>query len=302
MRTLTPPTTGALRRPAWLPTLLALLFCTLWATAFVVTKTALAYAPPFIFQSVRYLLAGTIMALAVLWQAQPWPSGWRSYAAIALFGLFNTALYIALNALSLRQLSAGMGAIIASTNPLLLALIAPWLLGERLDRFKLLGMLLGFAGVCFVMAVRLGGTTDTLGGMALSFGSVLSLLAATLLFKRMRLPESLLAFNAIQLFAAGMALLPFALLLEWGQPVHFAWPLLGLFAYSTGGISILATLIWLWLLQRGEASRVSAYFFLTPVLGLAVSALTLGERFGWRELIGLLAVAAGIALVNRSPR
>jgi drug/metabolite transporter (DMT)-like permease len=58
--------------------------------------------------------------------------------------------------------------------------------------------------------------------------------------------------------------------------------------------------IWLWLLQRGEASKVSTYFFLTPILGLAISAVLLGDSFGLRESMGLVAIACGIYLVNRS--
>jgi drug/metabolite transporter (DMT)-like permease len=56
--------------------------------------------------------------------------------------------------------------------------------------------------------------------------------------------------------------------------------------------------LWYWLLRRGEASRVSAYFFLTPIFGLALGALVLGEPATWRDLAGLAATAAGIALVQ----
>ena len=66
------------------------------------------------------------------------------------------------------------------------------------------------------------------------------------------------------------------------------------FVISTG-----ASLLWFWLLKRGEASSVSAYYFLTPIAGLALAALLLGEPFGVRDVFGLVAVAAGIALINR---
>jgi len=69
-------------------------------------------------------------------------------------GIGSNALYRGLDYLALRHLSAGMGSIVASTNPLILALIAPWQLREPLTRRKGMGLLLGFAGVLLAMYSR----------------------------------------------------------------------------------------------------------------------------------------------------
>ena len=71
------------------------------------------------------------------------------------------------------------------------------------------------------------------------------------------------------------------------------------FVYLICVISVGASLLWFWLLRHGEASRVSAYYFLTPVFGLALSALFLGERVSARDIGGLVAIALGIVLVQR---
>ena len=83
-----------------------------------------------------------------------WPQTPRAWAQLAGYGLLANAGYLGLTYEALRHLSAGMGAIIASTNPLLLALVAPALLGESLSFRKVLGLLLGFAGVLAAMAAR----------------------------------------------------------------------------------------------------------------------------------------------------
>ena len=64
-------------------------------------------------------------------------------------------------------------------------------------------------------------------------------------------------------------------------------------------LSIGATLLWFWLLTHGEASRVSAYYYLTPAFGLVLAALLLHEPIGVRDLAGLAAIAAGIVLAQR---
>ena len=65
-------------------------------------------------------------------------------------------------------------------------------------------------------------------------------------------------------------------------------------------LSVGASLLWFWLLSRGAASRVSAFYFLTPIFGLAFGALFLGEAFGPGDALGLMAVALGIVLVQRA--
>ena len=71
------------------------------------------------------------------------------------------------------------------------------------------------------------------------------------------------------------------------------------FVYLVAMLSVGASLLWFWLLSRGAASRVSAFYFLTPIFGLAFGALLLGEAIGPGDALGLVAVALGIVLVQR---
>jgi drug/metabolite transporter (DMT)-like permease len=71
------------------------------------------------------------------------------------------------------------------------------------------------------------------------------------------------------------------------------------FVYLVVVLSVGASLLWFWLLSRGAASRVSAFYFLTPIFGLAFGTLFLGEVVGPGDLVGLVAVALGIVLVQR---
>src|SRR5207248_5826358 len=249
----------------------------------------------------RFLAAGAIMGLLARARGLPRPDGREAWGRLALFGLLNSGLAIAFTYEALRHLSAGMGSIIAATNPLLLALVAPRLLGERLSPARVAGLVLGFGGVIFVMAARLGGRAgvDTPLGMVLSFLHVVALVAATILYKRRPPREHPLVVNAVQLTAAGVALTVPALLFEHPERVRIDAPLAWAFLYLVAVISIGASLVWFWLLARGEASVVSAYYFLTPIFGLGLAALLLGEPFGSRDALGLVAVAAGIFLISR---
>ncbi len=287
-----------------LVTLVALFYILLWSSAFIATKVGVTHSPPLTLLSIRFLTAALIMALLAWILKLPLPKGRAAWGRLALFGLLNSGLYLGFNYEALRYLSAGMGSIIAAINPLLLTLIAPIVLRERLTRWRVLGLILGFGGVLFVMSARLSGTShlDTVGGMVTAFLGIICLVGATVLYKRYPPQEHGFVVNAVQLGAAGLALLLPAFLFEHPTQVHIDMPLIESFLYLVLVISIGASLLWFWLLKQGEASVVSAYYFLIPIFGLALAALLLGEPFGLRDAFGLVAVAVGIALINRPAR
>ena len=279
----------------------ALFYILLWGSAFIATKVGVTYSPPLTLLSIRFLVAALLMGLlAWVWHV-PWPRGWAAWGRLSLFGLLNCAVYLGCNYEALRALSAGMGSIIAATNPLLLTLVAPLVLRERLTWLRVLGLILGFGGVIFVMGARLNGhgQLDTAGGMLISFIGVIGLVAATIFYKRYPPREHAFVVNTVQLGAAGLALVLPALLFEHPEQITLSTPLIESFLYLVLVISIGASLLWFWLLRRGEASVVSAYYFLTPIAGLALAAILLGEPFTLRDALGLIPVAIGIALINR---
>ncbi|GAC1698037.1 MAG: DMT family transporter [Ktedonobacteraceae bacterium] len=287
-----------------LVTIIALFYIVLWSSAFIATKVGVTHSPPLTLLAARFLTAALVMALLVWILKLPLPQGRAAWGRLALFGLLNSGIYLGCNYEALRYLSAGMGSIISATNPLLLTLIAPIVLRERLTWWRVLGLLLGFGGVLFVMGARLNGNShlDTAGGMLTSFLGTACLVGATVLYKRYPPREHAFVVNAVQLGTAGLALLIPVFLFEHPTQVHIDTPLIWSFLYLVLVISIGASLLWFWLLKQGEASTVSAYYFLTPIFGLALAALLLGEPFGLRDAFGLVAVATGIALINRPVR
>ena len=278
-------------------TLLALVFCHLWSGAFVAVKVGLASSPPLFLMASRFLIAGAVL-LAGAWltgRALPTP---REWGGIVLLGLLNNAIYLGLTAIALRDVSAGMGAILASTNPLILAMVAPWFLGERVSRRKVAGLVVAFGGVVWVMSSRVG-PDNRPGAMALVVFSIMFLVAGTILFKRIRPDQDLIVVNAGQLFVAGLALTVPSVLLEPLASVRLTPSFMATQAYLIVGVSWTGMLIWFWLLRHGDATRASAWFFLNPVIGIFLGATLLGEPLRAQDFLGAATVAFGIHLVQR---
>jgi drug/metabolite transporter (DMT)-like permease len=282
-------------------TLAAILYIFLWASAFVPSRVVSTSAPPLWILAVRFSLAGGLLLLGALAAGIALPRTRRQWVDLLLLGLCGNTLYLGLTYLALRHLSSGMGAIIASTNPLLLALVAPRLLGEPLTPRKLAGMVLGFSGVLIAMYTRAGGQTARPGDVLLALGGVVASIASTLVYKRMRERPHALMVNALQLSAAGLFCVPAALVIHGTPAVHFTGLVLLALAWLVLVMSIGASLLWFWLLRHGDASRVSAWYFLTPVFGLLLGALILGEHLAPLDAAGLSVIAVGLLLVTREP-
>src|ERR1700676_1377017 len=276
----------------------ALFYILLWASAFVPSKIGVLGSSPLWFLVVRFAVSGAIaLALGRVLGARL-PQTRREWVAVVSLGLLANAMYLGFTYEALRHLASGVGAIVSSTNPLTLALVAPWLLGEPLTRNKIAGMLLGFGGVVSIMGVRAGSGSADAGDVAIAFVGVLGSVASTIVFKRWCADLDLRAVNALQLFAAGIVLLPLAIAFEGKPHAVWSWQLIASFWYVVLVMSVGASLLWFWLLTHGEASRVSAFYFLTPVFGLALAALLLREPVGVRDIGGLIAIALGISLVQ----
>jgi drug/metabolite transporter (DMT)-like permease len=152
-----------------------------------------------------------------------------------------------------------------------------------------------------VMLARADSASARPTEVGIALAGVCSNVASTILFKRARGSTDLLAINTIQLIGAGLVLVPLAALFSPSPPSlqQLTPVVVWSFIYLVAVLSVGASLLWFWLLSHGAASRVSAFYFLTPIFGLAFGALLLGEAIGPGDALGLVAVALGIVLVQR---
>ena len=283
-----------------LGTAAALFYIVLWASAYVPSKIGVLGSSPLWFLAARFALSGAIALSIARALGAAFPRTARQWGVVAILGVLGNALYLGLTYEALRHLASGVGAIVASMNPLLLALVAPWALHEPLTRGKIAGMVLGFGGVVAIVAARAGTGSAAPHDVALAFCGVVASVASTIVFKKWCAGMDLRAVTALQLLAASIVVLPLAVLTEGMPHAELTWPFVTSFVYCVLVMSVGASLLWFWLLAHGEASRVSAYYFLTPAFGLAIAAVLLREPVGAHDVAGLAAIAAGITLVQRT--
>src|SRR3954464_6783123 len=124
------------------------LFCLLWSFAFVAGKIGVTDCPPMILLTARFSLAGIVILGITALRGEAWSSlTWGVAALFAVLGVANTALYLGLGYTGLKTVSAGLSGLILSANPVFTAVLAAVFLGEALTWRKVIGLLLGIAGV-----------------------------------------------------------------------------------------------------------------------------------------------------------
>jgi drug/metabolite transporter (DMT)-like permease len=275
------------------------LFCLLWSFAFVAGKIGVTDCPPLILLTARFSLAGALILGISALRRDSWSLSWRDTLVFAILGVANNALYLGLGYTGLQTVSAGLGALIVSANPVFTAVLAALFLGEQLTWRKVAGLLLGIVGVGFIVWHRMSVGTDSFHGILFTLASLASIVAGTILFKVLAPKGSLWIGNGVQNLAAGIVLIPFAFTLADAGDIVPSARLFGAFAFLTLGGSILAYLLWFHLLKVCGATAASAYHFLMPPLGMLFAWMVLGEHVETRDLMGIVPVALGIYLVTR---
>ncbi|SDI52649.1 MULTISPECIES: DMT family transporter [Bradyrhizobium] len=282
-----------------LPLIIAL-FCLLWSFAFVAGKIGVTDCPPLILLTARFSLAGILILGITALRGEAFSSlTWRDAAVFAILGVANNALYLGLGYTGLKTVSAGLGGLIVSANPVFTAVLAAVFLGEALTWRKVTGLVLGIAGVGFIVWHRMSVCTDSWHGIMFTLASLASIVVGTILFKVLAPKGSLWVGNGVQNLAAGIVLLPIAFTFADVGDIVPSARLLGAFAFLVLGGSILAYLLWFHLLKVCGATAASAYHFLMPPLGMLFAFLVLGEHVEFRDLLGIVPVALGIYLVTR---
>ena len=275
---------------------MGLAFAAMWSSAFTSARIIVAAAPPLLALGLRFLISGLLAVAVARLMGQSWRLTRPQWRATVIFGVCQNALYLGLNFVAMQRVEASVAAIIASTMPLLVALASWLLLGERMRRLGIAGLVAGFAGVAIIMGARLDGA-GTGPAIALCVGGVLALTAATLAVRGAISGGNFLMVVGLQMLVGSAVLLPVSLAVERIE-VTWSGALVAAFAYTTLVPGLMATLAWFWLVNRIGALRAATFHFLNPFLGVAIAALVLGEALGARDILGVAVIAGGILAVQ----
>ena len=278
--------------------LLGLVFALIWSSAFTSARIIVSHAPPLGALSLRFFLSGILALIIALWLKQTFKLTKKQLRATVVFGVCQNTIYLGLNFVAMQWIEASLAAIIASSMPLLVALLGWFFLGQRLSTVGVLGLGLGFVGVILIMGFRLTAGISELGLIYCIVGA-LALSIATLAVRNTNSGGNLMVIVGYQMLIGGASLSIFSIIFE-TYKVSFDWELMVAFIYTTLAPGLIATVVWFWLVNEIGAIKAATFHFLNPFFGVSIAALILGEPLSLSDYFGVVIVTIGILLVQTS--
>jgi drug/metabolite transporter (DMT)-like permease len=288
------------------PVLYALIFLmvALWSGNFIIGKVALREFPPLLLSGLRVALAGLFIWPVYWWRARGAGERWtrKDLPILVFLGIFGVALNQLFFVLGLSRTTVAHSAIIISTTPVLVLVIAAMVKLEHVTARKSAGMALAIAGVVVLKALEApgNGAGPTWTGDLCIFLAGVTFALFTVLGKRVTGRHSSVTVNTFAYVGGAVALSPVTLWeassFSFAQVSTRGWASL---AYMALFPSVVCYLIYYYALTQIAASRVSAFSYLQPPLATLLGVLMLGERITAPLVLGGAVIFAGVYLAER---
>ncbi len=285
-----------------------LLFVTLWSTGFIAAKYSMQNADPFVFLCLRFTLTAVALLPILLLLGAALPRRLWAFRHDMVTGVLLHCGYLGYLFWAIQNgVPSGIVAIIIGVQPILTMALASLYIGEQLDWRKSAGLAIGFAGIATVIIGKYGISLGLAGGLdPLDLGrcsiSLVCIAVGVFYQKKFCDQSQLLPGTLMQYVAGALATVGFALL--YGEAWTIDWT--GTFAialiWQVFGLSIGAVLLLMYIINNGEAGRVSSMFYLVPPLVVVEAHFLFGETLGPLSIFGMLVCVAGVLLVNRPAR
>ena len=300
--------TGVRSTAAWLKAT-PVVFVLIWATGFIVARFGMPHAPPLSFLSVRYALSIACLGVWIVGAKVAWPQSRQQFLHLSVTGILMHAGYLGGVGVAVKAgMGSGLSSLVVGFQPVLTAIWLSYSLQGQdqpaISQRQWLGLSLGFVGLLMVVwrKLTLGTPLDhvTPTNMAFALAALLSITVGTLYQKRFVQPCDVRSANTVQLLAALLVTLPWALLetepMRWNPELAgaMAWSVLGL---TLGGSSLLYILI-----QRGAAASVTSLMYLVPPTTAMMAWLLFDEAITVTTLMGTALTALGVSWVVRPAR
>ena len=277
-----------------------------WGSTFLAIRVGVREVPPFLLAGLRFLIAGVALYAWSRGQGAPAPTlkQWRAvtFLAVQIF-VFDYGLLFWAE----RRVPSGLAAVVLATIPMFMALAEILILGtQRLTARLAVALGIGTGGVLVLMSRSLKVDevpVDRAGAAALVVAAI-SWSVASVLTRKLPLPERKTMSAAAQMLAGGVLLLLVAAALgefrgfHWTAVSHSAWWAL---AYLIVGGSIAAYTAYVWLLHHESPTRVGTYAYVNPLVAVAVGYFLGGEAAGARTLTGTLLVLVSVLVIRTMP-
>lgn len=279
--------------------LLLVFLSVLWGATFFFIAVASPEVPPFTLVLARVAIAAFVLVPIVFLARYRLPVNLAAWQPFIVQAIINNVIPFTLMVYGQQRIASGLAAVLNATTPLFTLIVARVFAHEPLTSSKVLGVLLGVAGVAVLMGPEaLSANSSSAVGMLCILGASLSYGFSALWMRRLRHIPPLVS-SAAQLTCSTMLLLPIAAVVDrfWLLPQPSApavLAVLGLAIISTA----LAYIVFFRISASAGPSNVMLVTLLIPVTATALGVLVLGETLTMQQIAGALIIASGLVVID----
>jgi drug/metabolite transporter (DMT)-like permease len=273
-------------------------FVLLWSSSFIAARVGLRHLTPLLFVAVRMVFAAAVLTCVMLVLQRSWRVLAGRWVHCAIVGVLTNSVLLMTAHVAMVHVGAAPIALIQTLNPLLTALLAWPLLGERMRPLQWLGLLLGAAGVVLIVGLAAARSRLELNSMLLTAAGVVGLCGGTVYFGRFCRGVPILEGTTAQLLAAAVVCVLATALFE---TPHADWSegAVAAVAWNAGAVSLGGMALYYLMLVRGTAARATANFYLVPGTAALMAWALLDERLSVLTVLGLAVSSVGCWMVAR---
>lgn len=282
-----------------------LIVCLIFGTTFLAIKIGVDHAaPPFFSAGIRFLAAGAILFLWMVWRKK------TDFALLLRKEMLVTGGLLTFGTFSFlywaeQYVTSGIAAVLSATGPLMILLMQMIVLRQKATRRAVLGIIIGLAGVMLLVLPNLTSVQAesrwVIGCAAILTGEVLYSIGA-LYTKRVTqsyAEVSLIALNAAQMIYGGLLLLILSGFTERVTAEDLLQPsALGSLLYLIVVGSMVGHSLFYWLVAKTNPVFPSTWLYVSPLIAMTIGVLFYGETAGWFAVLGGVTIIAGTVLTN----
>ena len=284
-------------RPGLLNWALLLVLVALWGSSFLFTAISVDTVDPISVVFYRLVLGALVLALVVFARRLPFPRGARIWSGFLLMAIAGNALPFFLISWGQQTIDSGVAGMIMAIMPLMTMVLAHYFVpGERLNRYKFVGFILGITGVTLLLGpVFEGGIHALISGLAIFIAATCYAINAILIKRLPRFSPMVGACGV--LIMASLVMLPFWALLAPENNAISEASMLAVVWLGIGPTGI-ATLVLFAVIDRAGPTFLSTINYLIPVVAFFCGAWILSEPVSWHHFVALTTILIGIAVTR----
>jgi probable blue pigment (indigoidine) exporter len=273
------------------------LFSALWASASSAAKIGLQSTEGLVLFTMRFLFAGILLLGYATWVQKDRLPQKREWLHLAIFGIFNTTIYLGLFIISLDEVTAGITSIALALNPLLISTLTAVWLKRQVTKTEWLSVLIGISGVVIASYPLLQNSFATVKGLSLLATCMVAYSFGSVYYASVPWKMSRTSINGWQVLIGGVLLMPIMIFMH-KKDNTFDLRFWFSITWLVIPVSIGAVQLWLYIL-KSDAVKASLWLFLCPIFGLMYASILLNEPITGYTLLGTVLVLSALVMGQR---